>query len=200
LRRRERGRARLAEVDRLERLQAWAVERKPGSPKEYRYVEFDGHKGPGKKVDPDKPYVVGNKKPPLHTRFKPGQSGNPNGRPKRQSKDLDLVNFGELFRRELYKTVVANVNGKVVKKSQAEVLVAQMVKQAIHKGGTHTRIALQFLEAHEARMAAKEALKAKQMSEGAVEIDWDEERERVYQDLMTRANAALQAAKEDANG
>jgi hypothetical protein len=40
LRRRERGCARLAEVDRLERLQAWAVERKPGSPKGHRYVEF----------------------------------------------------------------------------------------------------------------------------------------------------------------
>jgi hypothetical protein len=44
LRRRERGCARLAEVDRLERLQAWAVEPKPRSPKEYRYVEFEGPK------------------------------------------------------------------------------------------------------------------------------------------------------------
>lgn len=28
-------------------------------------------------------YGVGYKKPPLHTRFRPGQSGNPKGRPKR---------------------------------------------------------------------------------------------------------------------
>jgi len=27
-------------------------------------------------------YVVGNKSPPTHTQFKPGQSGNPKGRPK----------------------------------------------------------------------------------------------------------------------
>jgi hypothetical protein len=52
LRRRERGCARLAEVDRLERLQAWAVGRKPGSPKEHRYVKFDGHKAPGKQGGP----------------------------------------------------------------------------------------------------------------------------------------------------
>jgi hypothetical protein len=38
--------------------------------------------GPGNNLDPDKPYAVGNKKPPLDKRFKPGQSGNPGGRPK----------------------------------------------------------------------------------------------------------------------
>lgn len=31
------------------------------------------------------PYGVGFAKPPPHTRWKPGQSGNPNGRPKRKS-------------------------------------------------------------------------------------------------------------------
>ena len=31
---------------------------------------------------PDDDYAVGYKKPPLHTRFKKGQSGNPRGRPK----------------------------------------------------------------------------------------------------------------------
>jgi hypothetical protein len=33
-------------------------------------------------MDQDVPYAVGHKKPPLHTRFPPGQSGNPKGRPK----------------------------------------------------------------------------------------------------------------------
>ncbi len=32
-------------------------------------------------VAPESDYQVGYKRPPLHTRFKPGQSGNPNGRP-----------------------------------------------------------------------------------------------------------------------
>lgn len=31
---------------------------------------------------PEEPYAVGYKRPPRHSRFKPGQSGNPKGRPK----------------------------------------------------------------------------------------------------------------------
>jgi Family of unknown function (DUF5681) len=36
-----------------------------------------------KKADPSS-YGVGYRKPPLHGRFQPGQSGNPNGRPRRK--------------------------------------------------------------------------------------------------------------------
>jgi len=31
---------------------------------------------------PESDYEIGRGKPPMHTRFKPGQSGNPKGRPK----------------------------------------------------------------------------------------------------------------------
>jgi hypothetical protein len=31
----------------------------------------------GTNAGPDKSYTVGNKKPPLHSRFPPGKSGNP---------------------------------------------------------------------------------------------------------------------------
>jgi len=54
----------------------------------------------GNKMDQDVPYAVGHKKPPLHTRFPPGQSGNPKGRPKGRSKDKDLVNLGNLVMKE----------------------------------------------------------------------------------------------------
>jgi hypothetical protein len=36
--------------------------------------------GPGKPPSGDEPYDVGYKKPPEHTRFQPGKSGNPKGR------------------------------------------------------------------------------------------------------------------------
>ena len=41
--------------------------------------------GNGVKVGDEKPYRVGYGRPPLETRFKPNQSGNPKGRPRRPS-------------------------------------------------------------------------------------------------------------------
>ncbi len=40
----------------------------------------------------DHPYEIGRGRPPIHSRFKPGQSGNPSGRPKRRrSFEMDLL-------------------------------------------------------------------------------------------------------------
>jgi hypothetical protein len=86
--------------------------------------------GPGNDSDPDKPYKVGNKKPPLHTCFSKGKSGNPGGRPKASSKDL--ANFGDLLMKELYKTVPASLGGKKVNKMQGEIFMMQMMKAAIN--------------------------------------------------------------------
>jgi hypothetical protein len=36
-------------------------------------------------------YPVGYKKPPRHTQFKPGQSGNPRGRPKQSATFADVL-------------------------------------------------------------------------------------------------------------
>jgi hypothetical protein len=148
---------------------------------------------PGNKVDPDKPYVVGNKKPPLHTRFKPGQSGNPRGRPKGRPKDL--ANFGELLMKEFYKQVPALIAGKTVIKSQGEIVANQMVKNAITtKQPAYLSILLKFIEAHEQRQALRDALKLKQINSGAVKIDWDEEKKKIYQDLMIRAGKIGQSS------
>ena len=39
----------------------------------------------------DAEYRVGDKKPPLHTRFRPGASGNPKGRPKRSADNPSMT-------------------------------------------------------------------------------------------------------------
>jgi Family of unknown function (DUF5681) len=136
----------------------------------------------GNKWDPDKPYVVGNKKPPLHTRFKPGQSGNPRGRPKGRPKDL--ANFGELLMKEFHKQVPALIGGKTVVKSQGEIVAAQMVKNAITtKQPAYLNILLRFIEAHESRKALKDALELKKVNSGAVKIDWDDEKRRCTKTL-----------------
>ena len=123
--------------------------------------------------------------------WKKGQSGNPSGRPK------NLARLGDLFTKELFKTVPVSMGGQIVNKMQAEILVAQMVKQAIAKGGVSTRLALQFMEQHEAREERREERKAKQIAEGSTEIDWDAEREATYQRLREQAAKIVQLSARD---
>jgi predicted transport protein len=142
--------------------------------------------GLGNNVDPDKPYKVGNKKPPLHTRFQKGKSGNAGGRPKGSSKDL--ANFGDILMKEFYKTVPANLGGKTVNKMQGELVAHQMIYNAIKKGqAAHMKLLLQFMEQHEARAAAREALQIKKHAEGSVEIDWDAEKHELAERLIKKA-------------
>jgi hypothetical protein len=138
--------------------------------------------GLGNNVDPDKPYKVGNKKPPLHTRFQKGKSGNPGGRPKGSSKDL--ANFGDILMKEFYKPVPVSLVGKTVNKTQGEVLAMQMMKKAINGTMSDRRLLLQFIEAHEEREARREERRLKKQADGSEEIDWDVEREETYQRLL----------------
>jgi hypothetical protein len=66
-------------------------------------------------------YEVGNKKPPKEFQFKPGQSGNPKGRPKGSTSLEDKV------RNELSKLVTVNQNGKSRKMSKLDVGVRRLV-------------------------------------------------------------------------
>jgi hypothetical protein len=97
--------------------------------------------------------------------------------------------------KEFYKTVPATLAGKVVNKTQGEILAQVMMKNAITtKQASHIAVLLKFMEAHESRLAALEAVKLKQVAEGSIEIDWDEEKEKAYQELMARADKLVQAA------
>jgi Family of unknown function (DUF5681) len=116
--------------------------------------------------------------------WKKGQSGNISGRPK------DLANFGHILMKEFYKTVSANLGGKTVNKMQGEIVAMQMVKNAINKGPVAQNLLLKFIEAHEAREARREELKLKKQADGSEEIDWDAEREEVYQRLL-KATATI---------
>jgi hypothetical protein len=88
-----------------------------------------------------------------------GKSGNPGGRPKARSKDLG--NFGDILMGEFYKTVPAQLAGKVVNKMQGEILAMQIMKAAINGTMSDRRLLLQFIEAHEVREAKREELRLK---------------------------------------
>ncbi len=74
--------------------------------------------------DKNKPYEVGYGKPPQNTRFKPGQSGNPRGKPK-GAKNLATIVYNAINEK-----VVVTENGKRRKRSMLEVAVKQLINKA----------------------------------------------------------------------
>src|SRR5271166_2271372 len=75
--------------------------------------------------DPDQePYNVGYGRPPYHTRFKPGCSGNPRGRPK------DAKNLSTLIHEALNEPVVVNENGRRRKLSKRQAVIKQLINRS----------------------------------------------------------------------
>jgi hypothetical protein len=86
-------------------------------------------------------YKVGKKRPPKHTQFKPGQSGNPAGRPKGSS------NLKAKLERELRKSVlVEKKNGQSIRMTKADVLARQLVDNSIRGDVRTAAIVVRFTE------------------------------------------------------
>jgi hypothetical protein len=80
-------------------------------------------------------YEVGYCKPPVHTRFKPGQSGNPSGRPKGSQ------NLKTMFEQILKETISLR-DGNVTKKiTKAEAILRSVVIGAM-KGDARSQMTL----------------------------------------------------------
>ena len=75
--------------------------------------------------------AVGYKRPPVHSRFKPGQSGNPSGRAKGSQ------NFKTLFNKILKEEVSLREGAGVRKVSKAEALMRGLIVGAL-KGDTRS--------------------------------------------------------------
>jgi hypothetical protein len=119
----------------------------------------------------------------LHSRFKPGQSGNPKGRPKGNS------DFGAALRRELRKLVAATMNGSPVKIRNEELFVAALVKDAITKGPQSKALLMKSIRDQEVRDAAIAEAGKKVDSWGEVqEFSWTEEQQKLYQRVKEAAN------------
>lgn len=85
-------------------------------------------------ADDDKDYEIGYGKPPIATRWKPGQSGNPNGRPKRE-RDPNKVMLDALM-----VTVPVRVSGRVKHMTKLELLTGNLVNDAIKGNPTARRL------------------------------------------------------------
>lgn len=79
-------------------------------------------------MDDDKEdnYAVGYRKPPKHTRFKKGQSGNPSGKRQRSKKKIY-----DLFEEILGEKLMVLINGKKKKTSKIEVAIRKAVQKAL---------------------------------------------------------------------
>ena len=80
-------------------------------------------------------YEVGYGKPPKHTRFKPGASGNPKGRPK------GTKNLATDLSEELTEKIVVNEGGRQLKISKQRAMIKSLLAKAL-KGDTRAATVL----------------------------------------------------------
>ena len=83
----------------------------------------------------------GYKRPPLHTQFKPGQSGNPSGRPKRKG-----TTFVEALERELSRRIFVVEGGERQKITKLDAIVKQQTNKAASGDLKATALLLGVLE------------------------------------------------------
>jgi hypothetical protein len=126
---------------------------------------------------------VGYRNPPRQTRFKPGQSGNPKGRPK------GVLNMATVLERTLREKVVINENGrrKIISKLQAA------VTQLTNKAASGDLKALQLLTVL-VRSAEERAIQGVASDTSNNEVD-----ERVVLGILERIGAANKEEQGNAN-
>jgi hypothetical protein len=94
---------------------------------------------------------VGYGRPPMTTRFRPGQSGNPRGRPK------GARNLGTVIAAALSERVAINENGRRRRITKLEASVKQLVNRAASGEARATQLLLALVQANEARPAQQDA-------------------------------------------
>ena len=130
--------------------------------------------GPPISDDDVRDYKVGYKKPPLHTRFKKGQSGNPRGRPR------GAKNFSSVLNDALSQRVLVTENGRSRKISKRELGIRQLVDKFAMAEVQATRMLLGLMLERERLVAA--APPAERPSLGAAD-------EKVIDNLLKRLRA-----------
>jgi hypothetical protein len=89
--------------------------------------------------DGEPPYEGGYGKPPHHTRFVKGQSGNPKGRP------AGAKNVKTLLQEALNEPVVIAENGRRRKITKARAIITQLVNQSAKGDWRGIKLLLDFL-------------------------------------------------------
>jgi hypothetical protein len=131
----------------------------------------------------DSDYQVGYGKPPQHTRFKKGESGNPTGRPK-NSKNLTT-----LLEKELKQRVVITENGRRRSITKQEAMVKHLVNKAVSGDRPLMQLLLEEIRLLEARAASSPS-----------DASIDEADREVMRQIQERMRRLMKGEEEDARG
>src|ERR1700746_3913845 len=93
--------------------------------------------------DDESAYAVGYGKPPRHSRFEPGQSGNPRGRPPGSK------NLSSLLKKAIDEPVIVVENNRRRRIAKREAIVKQFVNQSAKGDLKATQLLLSILRALE---------------------------------------------------
>jgi hypothetical protein len=99
-------------------------------------------------MPPERDYEVGRGKPPKHTQFKKGQSGNPRGRPR------GAKNLATLVGEALDQKVTITEQGRRRKISKREAIITQLVNRSASADLKATTILLGMMQEIERRTGA----------------------------------------------
>jgi hypothetical protein len=92
-------------------------------------------------------YEVGRGKPPKHTQFKPGESGNPKGKSK------GTKNFKTYLFNEMNAKVVISENGKQKKLTRLEAFTKRMMEKALNGDPRFAKLLTDLIARYDADMS-----------------------------------------------
>jgi len=131
--------------------------------------------------DDDDDYVVANCRPPIATRFQPGRSGNPKGRPKGSK------NFSTLLDEELAEIIVVNENGKRKRMHKRQAFAKKLVNGALGNNPKASGLVLEEIRRNEGSR------------EAAVVIAFDGREDKIVMGSIVRRIRLAEALPADAD-
>ncbi|WP_170482386.1 DUF5681 domain-containing protein [Ruegeria arenilitoris] len=144
--------------------------------------------------DPDEPYDVGYKKPPKHTQWSKGQSGNPTGKKKKEQSLLDQLK--ELSAKE----IVVHQNGVAVTMTQGEAMLVAVFNKAMNGDLGSIKFISQILGISDADLSVP---KAPELSENLLGVlkthaDWVGVVETAHSELAENSDHPENEENDDA--
>ena len=93
----------------------------------------------------DRPYEVGKCKPPKHSQYKKGQTGNPKGRPKKEGK-ARYESLSDELSAAIDKTLTVTIDGRAQQLTRRETMIEALMKDILTGTPAYRQKGIQMLE------------------------------------------------------